>query len=120
MEQQLTIEFTEFYSIVSKLIDQVQNGETSAKLMLDNYTETASLCFQQDSEFRTVDLLTLNLNESDVEMIKNAISFRINAQSQLNMLVQERLKDITRIIEQKNPQLLKEIKKGSEQLQNLV
>ena len=30
------------------------------------------------------------------------------------MLVQERLKDITRIIEQKNPALLKEIKKGAE------
>ncbi len=28
------------------------------------------------------------------------------------MLVQERLKDITKIIEQKNPTLLKEIRKG--------
>jgi hypothetical protein len=30
------------------------------------------------------------------------------------MLVQERLKDITRIIEQKNPSLMKEIKRGAE------
>jgi hypothetical protein len=29
------------------------------------------------------------------------------------MLVQERLKDITNIIEQKNPTLMKEIKKGN-------
>jgi len=60
-----------------------------------------------------IDLLCLNFQESNVEDIKSAISFRINAQQQLNMLVQERLKDITRIIEQKNPTLLKEIRKGT-------
>ena len=84
-------------------------------MVLDNFSETAMLNFQQESEFRTVDLLSIKLSESDVETIKNSISFRINLQSQLNMLVQERLKDITRIIEQKNPALLKEIKKGTEQ-----
>lgn len=31
----------------------------------------------------------------------------------MNMLVNERLRDITKIIEQKNPTLLKEIRKGA-------
>jgi uncharacterized protein YcbK (DUF882 family) len=101
-------------NIVVLLLDQIQKGEVSAHLLLNNVKETATLTFQQESEFRAVDLLQINLQESDVEMIKSAISFRISAQSQLNMLVQERLKDITNIIEQKNPTLLKEIKRGLE------
>jgi hypothetical protein len=82
-------------------------------MILDNYKETGNITFQQDSEFRVIDLLTLKLKESDVESIKNSISYRINSKSQLNMLVLERLKDITKIIELKNPVLLKEIRKGS-------
>ena len=47
-----------------------------------------------------------------METIKNSISYRINATQQLNMLVQERLKDISSIVEEKNPTLMKEIRKG--------
>lgn len=82
-------------------------------MVLDNFKETSALTFQQDSDFRVIDLLTLKLKESDVESIKNSISYRINSKSQLNMLVLERLKDITKIIDMKNPTLLKEIRKGS-------
>ena len=78
-DQQITADYTEFYSIVVKMLDQIQKGDVAAELILDNYNETATLNFQQESEFRSVELLSLNLQESDVEMIKNAISFRINA-----------------------------------------
>ena len=47
-------------------------------MVLDNFKESATLSFQQDSDFRVIDLLTLNLMESDVESIKNSISYRIN------------------------------------------
>ena len=114
-DQQITAEYCDFHGIVVKMFNQIQKGQVTASMVLDNFSETAMLNFQQESEFRTVDLLSIKLSESDVETIKNSISFRINLQSQLNMLVQERLKDITRIIEQKNPALLKEIKKGTEQ-----
>ena len=83
-------------------------------MMLDNFKETAYVTFQQDSDFRVIVLLTLKLKESDVESIKNSISYRINSKSQMKMLVLERLKDITKIIELKNPVLLKEIRKGSQ------
>jgi len=113
MEQQLSIEFCDFMPIINKLFGQLQKGEICARLVLDNMRETAILFFIQESTFRDVELLQMNFTESDVETIKNSISFRINSTIQLNMLVQERLKDITRIIEQKNPTLLKEIRKGT-------
>lgn len=115
-EQELNwdLEFNQFLSLVQKMISQVQAGKTTISMILDNYKETGNITFQQDSEFRVIDLLTLKLKESDVESIKNSISYRINSKSQLNMLVLERLKDITKIIELKNPVLLKEIRKGSQ------
>uniref|UniRef100_A0A7S3FUW2 Spindle assembly abnormal protein 6 N-terminal domain-containing protein n=1 Tax=Strombidium rassoulzadegani TaxID=1082188 RepID=A0A7S3FUW2_9SPIT len=114
-EQQLSIEFTDFLRIIKQMMDNVQNRVYRIELILDNINETADLQFQQDSEFRVDTLLTLQFAESSVETIKNSISYRINACQQLNMLVEERLKDICNIIEQKNPTLMKEIKKGMQQ-----
>ena len=81
-------------------------------MILDNHRESAVLCFYQENEFKDINLLYLDFKESNVDTIKDAISFRINASQQLNMLIQERIKDITKIIEQKNPTLMKEIKRG--------
>lgn len=78
-EQQLSIEFTEFMVIINKLLEQIKKQEIIATLVLDNYRETATLAFQEDSEFKVIDLLCLNFQESNVDDIKNAISFRINA-----------------------------------------
>ena len=50
-------------------------------MILDNAKETADLKFVQDTDFREIDLLTLKLKESDVESIKNSISYRINSKS---------------------------------------
>ena len=111
-EQQLNIEFPDFLRIINQMIDQVRNETYRIELVLDNINETADLFFQQDSEFRVDNFLSLHFQESKPEVIKNSISFRINACQQMNMLVQERLKDICNIIEQKNPTLMKEIKKG--------
>jgi hypothetical protein len=54
----------------------------------------------------------MRFSESKPETIKADISHRIMKCQQMNMLVQERLKDICGIIEQKNPTLMKEIRKG--------
>ena len=61
-----------------------------------------------------VTLMELSFKEGSVDQIKDNISYRINHAQQMNMLIQERIKDITRIIEQKNKGLMKEIKKGVE------
>eukprot|EP00356_Strombidium_inclinatum_P016950 CAMPEP_0170508310 /NCGR_PEP_ID=MMETSP0208-20121228/61965_1 /TAXON_ID=197538 /ORGANISM="Strombidium inclinatum, Strain S3" /LENGTH=158 /DNA_ID=CAMNT_0010791125 /DNA_START=204 /DNA_END=677 /DNA_ORIENTATION=+ len=113
MEQMLNIEFTDFLRVITKMINNVKKGEYSIELVLDNVNETADLFFQQDSEFRVDNFLVLHFMESKPDVIKNSISFRINACQQMNLLVQERLKDICTIIESKNPTLMKEIKKGN-------
>jgi hypothetical protein len=46
-------------------------------------------------------------------MIKRVISYRINKVKELNELIVERIKDINNVIEQKNPVLMKEIRKGT-------
>lgn len=93
-EQGLTIEYKDFLRILRKLLDDVHKHEARALLLLDNVSETAELRLQQDAEFRVDDLLVLAFSESKVDMIKAAISHRINSTQQMNMLVQERIKDI--------------------------
>ena len=74
--------------------------------------------FQQESEFRVDKLLSLKFQESKPEIIKQVISYRINKTKELNELIKERLKDISRVIELKNPSLMKEIRKGGSQIQS--
>ena len=112
-EQQLTVEFAKLQQILKELVYDTKNGQIKITLELNNYDETAELHFQQDHEFRTDTLLILHFEESKVDTIKSYVSYKINATKQHNFLVQERIKDICRIIDEKNPTLMKEIKKGS-------
>ena len=98
-DQGLTITYADTLRILHKLLDDINKHEARCSLFLDNIQEEADLHFQQDAEFRVDDLLVLRFKESDVPTIKAAISFRINASQQLNMLVQERIKDICKIVE---------------------
>ena len=107
------LEYGGLVKLIQKMIYQVQTRQSIATMILDNYAETAVLKFQQDGDFRVIDLFEIDFQESDVESIKNSITYRINSKTQMNMLVNERLRDITKIIEQKNPTLLKEIRKGA-------
>jgi hypothetical protein len=73
--------------VVKEMIEMVSCGQYTASLILDNLTDTAELIFQQDSEFRTDDVLTLFFHESNPDTIKNSISYRISSTQQMNMLV---------------------------------
>ena len=98
---------------MKELVYDTKNGQIKITLEMNNIDECADLYFQQDHEFRTDTLLMLRFYESKVDTIKSYVSYKINATKQHNYLVQERIKDICKIIEQKNPTLMKEIKKGS-------
>ena len=45
MEQQMTIEFTDFLRIVKQMMDNVQQRIYKIELVLDNFNETAELHF---------------------------------------------------------------------------
>ena len=85
--------------MLSKLVQDVQSRICKINLVLDNNTETAELEFQQESEFRIDKLLSLKFQESKPEIIKQVISYRINKTKELNELIKERLKDVSRVIE---------------------
>ena len=103
--------------MLSKLVQDVKSRICKINLVLDNILETADLEFIQESEFRVDKLLSLKFEESKPEIIKQVISYRINKTKELNELIKERVKDISRVIEQKNPSLMNEIRKGGNQIQ---
>jgi hypothetical protein len=98
--------------MLSKLVLNVKNKICKINLIFDNNSETADLEFIQESEFRIDKLLSLKFQESKPEIIKQVISYRINKTKELNELIKERVKDISRVIEQNNPALMSEIRKG--------
>ena len=125
-EQGLAIEFNdtdEKNGFVKQLKDLIQNTQKDMysakklrhkiKLELNHGLEQAILSFQQDAEFRCDDLLQLTFQESRPEAVKDSISHKLNACKQQTMLVKERIKDLCSLVENNNPTLMKEIKKGS-------
>lgn len=58
-------------------------------------------------------MLVLKFVESSAELLKDIISYRINAAYQINEMIKNKLKDICKIVEIKNPNLMKQIKKGT-------
>jgi len=73
----------------------------------------AVLEFLQDTEYRRVELLRIDLEHCDEETVKNLITYRISSTKQKTTLMQERLRDIMNIVKAKNPVLMQEIYKGT-------
>lgn len=62
--------------------------------------------FYQDTEYRRVEMLRIDMDTCDEEALKNSITYRISSTHQKTILIQERLKDIMKIVQDKNPILL--------------
>jgi hypothetical protein len=77
LEQGLIVEYQQSVHILEDMINNVSSNTYKAKFELNNFEETAFLYFQQDSEFRTDDLMILRFSESKPETIKADISHRI-------------------------------------------
>jgi hypothetical protein len=84
------------------------------RFTLDTDNKKGYLEFLQDTEYRRVELLKIELEACDEEQLKNMIAFRISSTKQKTVLMQERLKDIMTIVKDKNPILLQEIYKGTQ------
>jgi hypothetical protein len=82
---------------------------------LDSEETHGYIEFFQDTEYRRVDLLRIDLEACDEETLKNMVTYRISSTKQKTILMQERLKDIMMIVKDKNPVLLSEIYKGTAQ-----
>lgn len=61
-----------------------------------------------------MELLRIDMESCDEETMKNLITYRISSTKQKTILVQERLKDIMKIVKDKNPVLMQEIYKGAQ------
>ena len=84
------------------------------RFTLDTEDKKGFLEFLQDTEYRRVELLKIELEACDEETLKNMITYRISSTKQKTVLMQERLKDIMTIVKDKNPILLQEIYKGTQ------
>lgn len=80
---------------------------------MDHEAEKGTIEFFHDTEFRRIEMLKLEVSATDEETVKSHITFGLNSTRQKTLIMQERLKDVMGIVEQRNPMLLNEICKGA-------
>ncbi|CDW72981.1 UNKNOWN [Stylonychia lemnae] len=100
-QQKLSLDYHDFTGMVLKILTTY------------NEERKAYLEFFQDTEYRRVEMLKIDLEECDDDIIKNHITYRLSATKQKTIMMQERVKDIMAIVEEKNPILMQEIYKVS-------
>ena len=112
----MTADFYDFPQMFLKMLNNCLKPGTSfvGCFTLDLEEKRGSLEFFQDTEYRRVDLLRIDMESCDEETLKNQITYRISSTKQKTILMQERLKDIMGIVKEKNPILLQEIYKGTQ------
>eukprot|EP00347_Sterkiella_histriomuscorum_P007159 403350037 len=117
-QQALSLEFTDFSAMLMKILQNCQKPQTTfiTIFTLDNEEKKGYLEFYQDTEFRRVEMLRIEFEEADEDTIKNHITYRLTSIRQKTTLMQERIKDVMAIVEEKNPMLVSEIYKATPSL----
>ena len=112
-------DFSDFPQVLLKMLGNCCNKTALTSSFIGSVTlegedsRRGMVEFFQDTEYRRVDLLKIELEQCDEETLKNMVTYRISSTKQKTVLMQERLKDIMNIVKAKNPVLLQEIYKGT-------
>ena len=64
------------------------------------------MIFLQNVEYKTIELLRLELRGESEDLIKQHVAYRFQLTKIKMTLMSERLKDVTKIVKNKNPSLL--------------
>jgi hypothetical protein len=110
----LMIEYDSFFATFQKLLQECLDRPHSHRVSftLDDDDGNACLRFLLDSEFKSSELLVLdNFRQLDDEKINMQVSYRINSLKQKSLLVVNRMRELTDILQSNNPNLCEQIQR---------
>eukprot|EP00920_Eleutheroschizon_duboscqi_P001897 GHVT01004967.1.p4 GENE.GHVT01004967.1~~GHVT01004967.1.p4 ORF type:complete len:106 (-),score=5.39 GHVT01004967.1:2003-2320(-) len=73
------------------------------------------ISFMQNMEYKFVELLSCEFNQSSEDSIRQHISYRYNAVKSKMAMMQARLQDINALVKVRNPSLLLQLQKSAQQ-----
>ena len=88
--QGLQAEFSDFHQILLKMLGNVSVRSSSSYIgcvTMDLDAKKAIIDFLQDTEYRRVELLRIELDQCDEETVKNLITYRISSTKQKTTLM---------------------------------
>lgn len=106
-EQKLMVEFAEYPAVLVRQLDAcVRQPHTHLAVLVLGPGGSGHLDFIQNLEYRFVELLSVAVDASPDEAVRQSVSFRYNALSARAALMHARLQDVSALIKLKSPGLL--------------
>lgn len=108
--QKLLVEMRDYPNVLMKMANNAIKEPHSFVLLLTLRPDaTAALSFVQNLEYKYVELLRINLEQSREDVIRQSISYRHHTVRSKLAMLHARLEDVAEVLRTKNPNLLQEI-----------
>jgi hypothetical protein len=115
--QKLCVQFNEYSNLTKRLLNNCINEPQSYIAVFIMQKEgTARLDFIQNTEYKFIELLSIDFVNSPDDTVRKQIAYRYNALRSKLELMQNRIQTISNIVKLKNPSLLLQIQKAPSKL----
>ncbi|KAG2387982.1 hypothetical protein C9374_000832 [Naegleria lovaniensis] len=105
--QKLMVDFPNYPKMLSKMLNAcIKEPESFLCILIMERDGKGHLNFVQNMEYKFVELLSLEIQESPEHIIRQHISFRYNSMRSRVAILNARLQEVSTIIKMKNPSLL--------------
>ncbi|CRG97554.1 conserved Plasmodium protein, unknown function [Plasmodium gallinaceum] len=112
--QKLMINFSEYLQVLIKMFNScIKEPQSFLAIFTIKQNRKARLDFIKNMEYKFIELLVCDFNQSSEENIKESITFRYNLIKSKNTIMYKRLQDISTLIKSKNPSLLMQLQKAA-------
>jgi len=106
-QQKLMVDFPNYPKMLSKMLNAcIKEPESFLCILIMERDGKGHLNFVQNMEYKFVELLSLEMNESPEHIIRQHISFRYNSMRSRVGILNARLQEVSTIIKMKSPSLL--------------
>eukprot|EP00920_Eleutheroschizon_duboscqi_P001890 GHVT01004960.1.p1 GENE.GHVT01004960.1~~GHVT01004960.1.p1 ORF type:complete len:185 (-),score=17.08 GHVT01004960.1:2003-2557(-) len=114
--QKLMIDFSDYVGILIKMFNScIKEPHSFLAVFIMDRGGRARLDFIQNMEYKFVELLSCEFNQSSEDSIRQHISYRYNAVKSKMAMMQARLQDINALVKVRNPSLLLQLQKSAQQ-----
>lgn len=106
-EQRLKIDFMEFPDSLIKMFNScIRDAKVYVAILKLFVDGTAQLEFVQNTDYKTVELLSLRFRQSEDELVQRHVTFRYNSVKRSLAVAKSRLHEMTSMVKARNPSLL--------------
>lgn len=112
-EQRLMVDFADYPAVLVRMLNAcIKEPHTHLAVLVLGRDGRSHLDFIQNLEYKFVELLSIEVNLSSDETVRQSVSFRYNALKSRLALMHARLQDVNALIKLKSPALLAQMQRS--------